>query len=77
MSFYEIVNTQNYEGKEYKGVQMGGPSGGCIPVDQIDTPVDLLPAVSTVFTVNVYSVPLFNPVMFVVVVPFFTFIGCG
>lgn len=25
---------------EYKGVQMGGPSGGCIPADQVDTPVD-------------------------------------
>jgi NADH-quinone oxidoreductase subunit F len=27
-------------GKEFKAVQMGGPSGGCIPADQKDTPVD-------------------------------------
>lgn len=26
-------------GKEFKAVQMGGPSGGCIPADLIDTPV--------------------------------------
>ncbi len=26
--------------KEFKAVQTGGPSGGCIPVDQIDMPVD-------------------------------------
>lgn len=26
--------------KEIKGVQMGGPSGGCIPKDLLDTPVD-------------------------------------
>lgn len=26
--------------KEFKAVQMGGPSGGCIPADLIDTPVD-------------------------------------
>ena len=26
--------------KEYKGVQMGGPSGGCIPAPLVDTPVD-------------------------------------
>lgn len=25
--------------KEFKAVQMGGPSGGCIPADHIDTPV--------------------------------------
>ena len=25
--------------KEFKAVQMGGPSGGCIPADLIDTPV--------------------------------------
>ena len=28
------------EGKEFKAVQMGGPSGGCIPADQKNTPVD-------------------------------------
>ena len=30
--------TQN--GKKFKAVQTGGPSGGCIPADLIDTPVD-------------------------------------
>lgn len=28
------------EGKKLKAVQTGGPSGGCIPLDKIDTPVD-------------------------------------
>lgn len=28
------------EGKRFKAVQMGGPSGGCIPADMKDTPVD-------------------------------------
>lgn len=28
------------EDKEFKAVQMGGPSGGCIPVEFLDTPVD-------------------------------------
>ncbi|MEN8164063.1 MAG: NADH-quinone oxidoreductase subunit NuoF [Acidobacteriota bacterium] len=28
------------EGREFKAVQMGGPSGGCIPADLKDTPVD-------------------------------------
>ncbi|MGM0378649.1 MAG: NADH-quinone oxidoreductase subunit NuoF [Bacillota bacterium] len=28
------------EDKEIKGVQMGGPSGGCIPKDLLDTPID-------------------------------------
>lgn len=27
-------------GKKFKAVQMGGPSGGCIPAELIDTPVD-------------------------------------
>ncbi len=27
-------------GRKYKAVQTGGPSGGCIPADLIDTPVD-------------------------------------
>ena len=42
-SLREIVfdiggGTQN--GKKFKAVQTGGPSGGCIPADLIDTPVD-------------------------------------
>ncbi|MEW6033367.1 MAG: NADH-ubiquinone oxidoreductase-F iron-sulfur binding region domain-containing protein [Chloroflexota bacterium] len=28
------------EGKKFKGVQIGGPSGGCIPAKHVDTPVD-------------------------------------
>ncbi len=28
------------EGKKIKAVQIGGPSGGCIPADKFDTPVD-------------------------------------
>lgn len=28
------------DGKEFKGVQMGGPSGGCIPAELIDTIID-------------------------------------
>lgn len=28
------------DGKQFKMVQTGGPSGGCIPADMIDTPVD-------------------------------------
>ncbi|WP_459128857.1 NADH-ubiquinone oxidoreductase-F iron-sulfur binding region domain-containing protein [Guggenheimella bovis] len=28
------------DGKEFKAVQMGGPSGGCIPASLVDTPVD-------------------------------------
>jgi len=28
------------DGKKFKAVQMGGPSGGCIPSEIIDTPVD-------------------------------------
>jgi len=27
-------------GKEFKAVQTGGPSGGCIPAEHIDTPID-------------------------------------
>lgn len=27
-------------GKEFKAVQMGGPSGGCIPKEYLDTPID-------------------------------------
>ncbi|MCL2696686.1 MAG: SLBB domain-containing protein [Oscillospiraceae bacterium] len=28
------------DGKEFKGAQTGGPSGGCIPMSQIDVPID-------------------------------------
>ena len=28
------------EGRKLKAVQTGGPSGGCIPADKIDTPVE-------------------------------------
>ncbi|QCX34523.1 NADH-quinone oxidoreductase subunit NuoF [Caloramator sp. E03] len=28
------------EGKKFKAVQTGGPSGGCIPVQHLDTPID-------------------------------------
>jgi len=28
------------EGREFKAVQMGGPSGGCLPAELLDTPVD-------------------------------------
>jgi len=28
------------EGKEFKAVQIGGPSGGCLPEELLDTPVD-------------------------------------
>ncbi len=27
-------------GKNFKAVQLGGPSGGCIPADHLDTPID-------------------------------------
>lgn len=30
------------EGSELKAVQTGGPSGGCIPVEYLDTPVDFI-----------------------------------
>jgi len=28
------------DGKQFKAIQTGGPSGGCIPADHLDTPVD-------------------------------------
>ncbi len=28
------------DGGEFKAVQMGGPSGGCIPAEKLDTPID-------------------------------------
>jgi len=27
-------------GREFKAVQLGGPSGGCVPADYLDTPID-------------------------------------
>jgi NADH:ubiquinone oxidoreductase subunit F (NADH-binding)/(2Fe-2S) ferredoxin len=27
-------------GREFKAVQLGGPSGGCLPADMLDTPID-------------------------------------
>ena len=35
------------QGKKFKAVQMGGPSGGCIPADRLDTPVDYESVVKT------------------------------
>jgi NADH:ubiquinone oxidoreductase subunit F (NADH-binding)/(2Fe-2S) ferredoxin len=29
-----------FEDHELKGIQTGGPSGGCIPADKVDTPID-------------------------------------
>jgi len=29
-----------HDGKEFKAVQTGGPSGGCIPASQLDLPID-------------------------------------
>jgi len=34
-------------GKAFKAVQMGGPSGGCIPADKIDTIIDYAPLAET------------------------------
>jgi NADH-quinone oxidoreductase subunit F len=28
------------DGKKFKAVQLGGPSGGCVPASLLDTPVD-------------------------------------
>ena len=36
---YEIGGG-TFEGKKFKAVQMGGPSGGCLPESQLDLPVD-------------------------------------
>ncbi|MHB8421792.1 MAG: NADH-ubiquinone oxidoreductase-F iron-sulfur binding region domain-containing protein [Leptospirales bacterium] len=36
---YEIAGGMSGQ-KKFKAAQLGGPSGGCIPVDLIDTPVD-------------------------------------
>ncbi len=30
------------DGKEFKAIQTGGPSGGCIPTQHLDTPVDFI-----------------------------------
>jgi NADH-quinone oxidoreductase subunit F len=37
---YEIGNGASAANKKIKAVQSGGPSGGCIPVDKFDTPID-------------------------------------
>jgi len=34
-------------GKPFKAVQMGGPSGGCIPADKVDTIIDYAPLAET------------------------------
>ena len=36
---YEIAGGMSGQ-KKFKAAQLGGPSGGCIPVDLIDTPID-------------------------------------
>jgi NADH:ubiquinone oxidoreductase subunit F (NADH-binding)/(2Fe-2S) ferredoxin len=37
---YDIGGGTQGKGRKFKAVQMGGPSGGCIPESLIDTPVD-------------------------------------
>jgi len=37
---YDIGGGISKKGKKFKAVQMGGPSGGCIPEHLLDTPVD-------------------------------------
>jgi NADH-quinone oxidoreductase subunit F len=39
-TFIYDVGEGGTDGKHIKAVQTGGPSGGCIPVDMFDTPVD-------------------------------------
>jgi NADH-quinone oxidoreductase subunit F len=39
-TFIYDVGEGGTDGKHIKAVQTGGPSGGCIPVDMLDTPVD-------------------------------------
>jgi NADH:ubiquinone oxidoreductase subunit F (NADH-binding)/(2Fe-2S) ferredoxin/Pyruvate/2-oxoacid:ferredoxin oxidoreductase delta subunit len=34
-------------GREFKAVQLGGPSGGCLPADMLDTPIDYEKLVAT------------------------------
>jgi len=36
----EVIGGGTSDGKKIKAVQTGGPSGGCIPEDQLDLPVD-------------------------------------
>jgi NADH-quinone oxidoreductase subunit F len=38
--FIYDIGGGNGDGREIKAVQTGGPSGGCIPADMFDTPVD-------------------------------------
>lgn len=37
---YDIGGGMGKKGKKFKAVQMGGPSGGCLPESLLDTPVD-------------------------------------
>jgi NADH-quinone oxidoreductase subunit F len=39
-SFIYDIGEGTVEGRHVKAVQTGGPSGGCIPVEMLDTPVD-------------------------------------
>jgi NADH-quinone oxidoreductase subunit F len=39
-TFVYDVGEGGFAGRHVKAVQTGGPSGGCIPVDMLDTPVD-------------------------------------
>jgi NADH-quinone oxidoreductase subunit F len=39
-TFIYAIGGGDSSGREIKAVQTGGPSGGCIPVDMFDTPVD-------------------------------------
>ncbi len=43
LSIREVVENMGggvREGKQFKAVQIGGPSGGCVPAELIDTPID-------------------------------------
>jgi hypothetical protein len=54
----------------------GGVVSGATGVACFVVPVDLFPALSTVFMVNVYATELINPEIFLVIVPFETVTGC-
>ena len=36
----EEIGGRHPHGKKFKAAQTGGPSGGCIPAEHIDTPID-------------------------------------
>ena len=38
--FNPVMRSVTVEGNRVKAIQTGGPSGGCIPADMFDTPVD-------------------------------------